>query len=293
MTGRHHSVRAKAVVLAASACETARILLNSKSAQFPHGLANESGLVGRYLTDSVGSSAVGQFPALEKLPRNDDGLSTFHMYVPWWGHSKQARRELDFPRGYHIEPYPDRRTMPDMGIAYRADGCETPYGQGLRDEMRREYGSFYSFLGRGEMIPNDDCFVDLDPTTKDRWGILVLRFHWKYGEHELRQASHMRRTFLEVIQRLGGKALDGAETDGAKAIHPVGTTHEVGTTRMGVSPHDSVVNPFGQSWSVKNLFVADGGVFTSHPNKNPTLSILALSWRSSAYLADQAQKRNL
>jgi choline dehydrogenase-like flavoprotein len=293
-SGQHHSARAKAVVLAASACESARILLNSKSAQFPQGLANESGHVGRYLTDSVGSGSFGQFPALEKLgPRNDDGLSMGHIYVPWWGHSRQALRKLDFPRGYHIEIYPDRRTMPDMGIGENAESCDTPYGRGLRDELRRKYGTSIFLLGRGEMIPNDNSFVDLDPVAKDKWGIPVLRFHWKYSEHELRQASHMRRTFLQVIERLGGKALDGTETDGAKVIHPVGTTHEVGTTRMGSSPRDSVVNQFGQSWSVKNLFVMDGGVFTSHPNKNPTLSILALSWRSSAYLVAEARKGNL
>jgi hypothetical protein len=117
--------------------------------------------------------------------------------------------------------------MPDMGIGESAEWCDAPYGRGLRDELPRKYGTSVGFLGRGEMIPNGNCFVDLDPYVRDKWGIPVLRFHWKYSEHEIRQASHMRRTFLQNIERLGGKVIDGTETDGAKL-----TTHEVGITRM-------------------------------------------------------------
>jgi choline dehydrogenase-like flavoprotein len=105
---------------------------------------------------------------------------------------------------------------------------------------------------------------------------------------------HIRKTFLEVIDRLGGKVLLGTGPGGARAISAGGSTaHELGTTRMGSSPKDSVVNSFGRSWSVKNLFVTDGGVFVSNAEKNPTLTILALSWRSSAYLAEEARKGNL
>jgi choline dehydrogenase-like flavoprotein len=289
LTGRHHSVRAKAVVLAASACESARILLNSRSARCPEGVANEHGLVGRYLTDSVAIDAVlGQFPALERLPpRNDDGASVSHLYVPWWGYQKQANRQLDFPRGYHVE-MGGGRVMPGMGVDRLA---ATPYGPNLRSELRRTFGSFYGFYGRGEMIPNDQTLCELDPTIKDKWGIPVLRFHWKWSEHEVRQAAHMRQTFLEVIDRLGGKVISGPP--GAGIVKGGAITHEVGTTRMGRSPKTSVVNQFGRAWNVKNLFVTDGGVFASHPNKNPTLSILALSWRSSAYLVEAARRGDL
>lgn len=293
-TGRHHSVRGKAVVLAASACESARILLNSRSGLFPQGLGNDHGLVGRYLTDSARARAAAYFPALEKLaPRNDDGVSMFHMYVPWWGYRGQARKELDFPRGYHIETFAGR-VMPQMGdMDQYVDLCEAAYGSRLKEEMRSKFGTVFSFLGCGEMIPNEQSFIDLDPAVKDKWGIPALRFHWKWSEHEIRQVAHQRRTFLEVIDRLGGKPLDGTDTDGARAIIPPGNIHEVGGVRMGVSPRDSVVNSFGQTWSVKNVFVMDGGVFASHADKNPTLTIMALSWRSSAYLAEQARKGDL
>jgi len=142
------------------------------------------------------------------------------------------------------------------------------------------------------MIPNEHSFCEIDPNVKDKWGIPVLRFHWKWGEYELRQAAHMRKTLLGVVARLGGRVVMSLGEDGSPAAGGE-TIHEVGTTRMGLSSKDSVVNQFGQSWGVKNLFVTDGGIFASSPDKNPTLSILALSWRGSAYLVEEARKGNI
>jgi choline dehydrogenase-like flavoprotein len=288
-TGEHHSVTARSVVLAAGSGETARILLNSKSAAFPDGLGNTNGMVGRYLMDSVGLGVQGRFPALEGLPpTNDDGQGTQHTYVPWWGYGKQ--KELGFPRGYHIEIGGGRR-MPSLGIGSYVGDDETLVGDALRDKLRHRYGSVIGFDGRGEMIPNDDCYCELDPKVKDRWGIPVLRFHWKWGDAEIRQAAHMVQTFLEVIDRLGGTPVPGYETDGRKAISKGGEMiHEVGTVRMGHNDKDSVVNQYGQSWAVPNLFVTDGAVLVSSPDKNPTLSILALAWRSSDHLASLAKQ---
>ena len=294
VTGEHHSVTARAVVLAAGSGETARILLNSKSALFPDGLCNTHGMVGRYLMDTVGTNVVGQFPAMEGLPpTNDDGMGMEHISVPGWGYQRQNRKEMAFPRGYHVE-MGGGRGMPSVGMGRMLNGLNLSTGDALRDEARRLYGSFISFDGRGEMIPNDDCYCELDPNVKDKWGIPVLRFHWKWSEHETRQAAHAVETFMEVTHRLGGRVVSGAETDGRKAISKGGEMiHEVGTVRMGSSPEDSVVNSYGQSWAVKNLFVTDGAVMVSSPDKNPTLSILALSWRSSDHLAQLAKRGEL
>jgi choline dehydrogenase-like flavoprotein len=288
-TGEHHSVTARAVVLAAGSGETARILLNSKSSKFPDGLCNAHGMVGRYLMDSVGLNVTGQFPAMEGLPpTNDDGMSVEHTYVPWWGYDKH--KELGFPRGYHIE-IGGGRSMPSVGVARLLGEDDLSVGDDLRANIRRRYGSVISFNGRGEMIPNDDCYCELDPKVKDKWGIPVLRFHWRWGESETKQAAHMTTTFLEVIERLGGKPLGNPERDGRKAISKGGEMiHEVGTVRMGASEADSVVNQYGQAWAVPNLFVTDGAVLVSSPDKNPTLSILALAWRSSDHLASLAKQ---
>jgi len=292
--GTHHSVRARTVVLAAGACASARILLNSRSPRFPDGVGNDHGLVGRYLMDTVGTSTVAHVPMLEKLPRrNDEGMSLSHIYVPWWGYQQQARKELDFPRGYHIEPGGGQR-MPGMSFGDMAMMSPISHGPGLRAELGRKYGAFVSFDGRGEMIPNDDCFLDLDPTVKDRWGIPVPRFHWKWSQHEERQAAHMRRTFLEVIEKFGGTPVWGTETDGKTAISKGGEMiHEVGGVRMGRSEKDSVVDSYGRAWAVRNLFVLDGAILPTNPDKNPTLSILALAWRGAAHLAKLAKRSEL
>jgi choline dehydrogenase-like flavoprotein len=293
-TGEHHSVKAKAVVLAASACESARILLNSKSSAFPDGLANESGLVGRNLMDSVASTTFARFPALEDMPhRQDDGIggaTLRHLYVPWWGSGDDARRGLDFPRGYHVE-MGGGRTMPGVyALPDYATHCENRLGPSLRTEIRRKYGSFCSFHGNGEMIPNADSYCEIDPSARDRWGIPVLRFHWRWGETELRQAAHMRKTFQDLVERLGGHVVRVTPAD-PKLLDPGGhTNHEVGTARMGASAKASVTNAFGQSWSVRNLFIMDGAVFPSNSDKNPTLTILALAWRNSSYLIDLARR---
>jgi len=99
-TGAENHASARVVVLAASACETSRLLLNSKSANFPNGLANSSGVIGKYLTDTTGTDVGGFIPKMmDHVPHNEDGVGGNHIYMPWWVDNKK----LDFPRGYHIE----------------------------------------------------------------------------------------------------------------------------------------------------------------------------------------------
>jgi len=288
-------VKARVVVLAASGCESARILLNSKSTLFPDGLANSSGKVGRYLMDTVGCGLGGQIPALEGAPvHNEDGAMTMHMYMPWWGYKLQQAGKLDFPRGYHIE-FGGGRIMPEGGSF---DGMEKftggSYGKKFKEDLRRYYGSFLYFSGRGEMIPNEDSYCEIAPGQKDAWGIPVLRFHWKWSEHEERQAAHMQKTFAEIIESMGGRTTSPPQLDGKKAILPGGgIIHEVGTTCMGSDSKKSVLNQHCQSWDVKNLFVTDGGPFVSNADKNPTLTIMANAWRASDYLIEQMRKGNL
>ncbi len=295
LTRVDHHVTAKVVVLAASACETSRIMLNSKSALFPNGIANGSGVVGKYLMDTVGAGLSAQIPRLEGLPPiNEDGTAGIHMYMPWWLYGDQAAGKMNFARGYHIE-FGGGRNMPGPGIF---GGLESftggAYGKKFKEEARRYYGSFMYFDGRGEMIPNEDSYCEIDPVAVDQWGIPVLRFHWKWSEHEINQAAHMHKTFAEIIDKMGGKVQGTVQTDGNKAIAAGGSIiHEVGTVRMGTDPKKSVLNEFGQAWEVKNLFVTDGATFVSNADKNPTLSILALAWRSCDYLVDELKKGSI
>jgi len=290
-TRQEVQARARIVILCASACESARIMLNSRSSRFPNGLANSSGLVGKYLMDTVGVSVGGFFPALMDRPaHNEDGVGGMHVYMPWWNYQKK----MPFPRGYHIEVW-GGRGMPGSGIfsgAHRVIGGG--YGSELKNKYRQLYGAFVGFSGRGEMIPNDDCYCEIDPDVVDQWGIPVLRFHWKWAEAELLQARHMQETFWELIETMGGQVWrpelplkDWGIKKGGEIIH------EVGTTAMGEDPKKSVLNQFCQAWDVKNLFATDGGCFASNADKNPTLSIMAVAWRASDYIADEMKKRNL
>jgi choline dehydrogenase-like flavoprotein len=291
-TGLEEQVRARIVVLAASACETARLLLNSKSTRHPDGLANASGAVGRYLTDTTGANLMGHIPALESLPSyNEDGTGGMHVYMPWWVDNKK----LDFPRGYHIEPW-GGRGMPGLGFLggiHRIQGGG--YGQKLKEDYRRLYGSVVGFSGRGEMVPNKDSYCEIDPAVVDKWGIPVLRFHWKWSDYERKQARHMQQTFAEIIEAMGGTVLGKVPSREKDYGLRVGgeIIHEAGTTRMGDSPQTSVLNKWCQAHDCKNLFVADSGPFVSNAHKNMTWTILALSMRTAEHIAEERNKGNL
>ena len=291
-SGQDREARARIVVLAASACETARILLNSRSPRHPAGLANSSGAVGRYLSDSVGAHVTGFIPALASLPpHNEDGIGGMHVYIPWW----LDNRTLDFPRGYHVE-LGGGRHMPAygfMGGIHKVNGGG--YGLQLKNDYRRYYGAFVSFAGRGECLPNAESYCEIDPEVVDRWGIPVLRFHWKWSRHELLQARHMQRTFRSIIEAMGGKPTEPEPA--ADAAHGISTggeiIHELGTVRMGTSPRTSALNEWCQAHDCRNLFVADGGPFVSNPHKNATWTILALAMRTAEHIADARKRGDL
>ena len=290
---RDYAVRARTVVLAASACESARLLLNSKSSRFPDGLANSSGTVGRSLTDSTGLTVSGFIPKLAQgVPHNEDGVGGAHLYMPWW----LDNRTLDFPRGYHIELGGGRRApgFGFMGGIQRYNGVGG-YGQSLKDDYRRFYGSTVSFSGRGEMVPNDETYCEIDPKVVDTYGIPVLRFHFRFTDHEYRQAKHMQETFREIIHEMGGTPLSPmpSRAEGYGLENGGRIIHEVGTTRMGLDPKTSVVDATCRAHDVKNLFIADGGPFVSNADKNVTWTILALAMRTSEFIAQERNKLNV
>ncbi len=294
-TGRHEHATARIVVLAASGFESARILLNSRTSRTPNGLANSSGLVGRYILDTVGSSVTGQIPLLESLPPlNEDAAGGLQVYVPWWLYQEQLAHKLPFPRGYHIE-YGGGKIMPSVGTGANLEWLTGgSYGRKLKEDARRYYGSFVGFDGRGAMVPNDNCYLELDPVVKDQFGIPALRIHWQWGESEQRQAAHMQATFGALVEAMGGRVGTPVETDPVKAISSGGEMiHEVGGAVMGADPRSSVTNRWSQTWDVPNLFVADGGVFPYNADKNPTLTIMALAWRMSDHILERMRRRDI
>ncbi len=305
ITGQEYHVKGKIVVLAASACESARLLLNSKSKSHPNGLANSSDVVGRYLMDSTGTDMMALIPNLiDGIPHNEDGVGGMHIYTPWW----LEKGKRDFPRGYHIEFW-GGRGMPGygfMGGIHRynkvlGDIDSRPrlsgggYGQKLKEDYRRLYGAVIGMSGRGEAIAfkHNNCTIDADQV--DKYGIPVLKFDYKWSEHEIKQVKHMHDTFEQIIDAMGGKPLwDKPGKESNYGITDPGLIiHELGVTRMGNNAGTSVVNAFNQAHDAKNLFVVDGGPFVSQADKNPTWTILALAWRTSEYIIDQMKQKNL
>jgi choline dehydrogenase-like flavoprotein len=295
---QEYQLKGKTVVLAASACSSARILMNSKSSQHPNGLGNGSDIVGKYLHDSTGSSRSAFLPQLLDRKRyNEDGVGGMHVYTPWWLDNKN----LDFPRGYHIEVW-GGMSIPSYGFGFNATemnkfigGQVGGYGDKLREDVKKFYGAFIGVSGRGESVAMKDNYCEIDPNVVDEWGIPVLRFHYKWSDYERLQAKHMHQTFEEIFDAMGATVLGeapGKDRDYGLAA-PGRIIHEVGTTRMGSDPKTSVVNEHQQLHEAKNVFVVDAGPFVSQADKNPTWTILALSWRTSDYIIDQFKKQNI
>lgn len=301
---QEYTVKAKIVILGASACESARIMLNSKSKSHPGGVGNSTGLVGKYLHDSTGASISGFLPQLMDRKRyNEDGAGSVHIYSPWWLDNKK----LDFPRGYHIE-YGGGLRMPSYGFmdwvpgvngkVPGADGKPKEnggYGAGLKQDYRRYYGANVGMAGRGTALARKENYCEIDPTKVDKFGIPVLRFHYKWANEEIAQAKHMQDTFQSIMHEMG--AVITTKIPGADTLYGLDTPgkiiHEGGTTRMGNDASQSVLNKWGQAHDCKNLFVVDAGPFVQQGDKNLTWTILALSMRTSEYILSQKSKLNI
>jgi len=295
---KEYKLKGKVVVLAASACSSARILLNSKSKQHPNGLGNSSDLIGKYLHDSTGGDMMAFIPELiDRKIYNEDGVGGMHVYSPWWLDNKK----LDFARGYHIEVW-GGLGAPSYGTGFNVNSFNKffgfkkagGYGDVLRSDMKKYYGSTIGLSGRGESIAQKTNYCEIDPNKVDKYGVPVLRFNYKWTDNEIKQAKHMQDTFEEIIHNMGGIPLwDKPGKESNYGINDPGwIIHEVGTTRMGNDSKNSVVNQFERLHDVSNVFVVDAGPFVSQADKNPTWTIMALAWRSSEYIIDQFKKQN-
>lgn len=299
-----YQVSGRVVIVAAGACESSRLLLNSRSARHENGLANSSNVVGKYLHDSTGAALGGYLPALFGRKRyNEDGVGGMHIYSPWWLDNKK----LDFPRGYHIEywggmsqpAYGFMGGIENMNGKYLVHGQKHEaggYGRTLKEDYRFFYGASVGMAGRGEAVPREDNYCEIDPKVVDKYGIPVLKFNVKWSDYEIKQAKHMKETFKEIMHNMGAVITWGATDDASNNYglsKPGEIIHEGGTARMGSNPKTSALNKWNQAHDCKNLFVVDGAAFTSQADKNITWTILALSMRASEYIIDEMKKNNL
>ena len=191
---------------------------------------------------TVGFGLSGYVPALEGMPHYDsEGYGGAHLYMPWWMWDKHD--QLDFPRGYHIE-IGGGYGMPGVG-SFHGAARTYGYGKKMKEEIRREYGCRVGFAGRGEMIPNQNSYCEIDKNVVDQWGIPVLRFHWKWSDHEIKQAEHMQQTerqwTLEVWQLEGEPSTWGAQLAARQAARPA--PQQFGRRFHVVPPHKPLGDP--------------------------------------------------
>ena len=163
------------------------------------------------------------------------------------------------------------------------------FGAQFKKTVRDHAGAFIGMGAFGEVLPRYESHVDLDPATKDAWGIPVLRFHYQFGDNERKMAEDMVVTAREMLEEAGVEVV-GVDRE---ILTEGWSIHELGTARMGADPRSSVLNQFQQSHDIRNLFVVDGSSHVSASCQNPTWTIMALAWRSCDYLADAFRKGNL
>lgn len=275
-TKREVEVYAKAVVLAASCLETAKIMLNSKSRHWPTGIANSSGQLGRNLSDHLyGTVAYGYLPQLLGRPSFPDTVSDSTIaWMPRWQNLKSPRDEK-FIRGYSIYPGGGCGEYPHYHN--RIEG----FGSEFKREIKRHYPAPVGFIIQAPSLPDPGNFMEIDPKVKDIYGIPVARFHFKWTPNELLMWEHAKRSCAEVLQAAGGEHLGAGEQN-----EPGFSLHETGTCRMGNDPKKFVTNRFGQCHDVPNLYCCDASVFIYPTDKTTTLSIMAFTLRTCEYLVE-------
>jgi choline dehydrogenase-like flavoprotein len=278
-TGAEREVKARVVVVGASAMDSTRILLNSKSTHFPNGIGNGSDQLGRNFCEQIMVHVRAYLPQLYgRGYTNDDGADGGHIYMPRFNHLPGHTR--DYLRGFGMQFWGSGSQTTAVEAARHLPG----FGASFKAEVKRRYPSLLSLHPFGEVLPRPENRVTLDGSRTDRYGVPLMKIDVTFGENEWKMRKHMYDTCEEVLHTLGAEIVP---IDREANDVPGSAIHEHGTCRMGKDPKTSVLNGFNQMHEVKNVFVVDGSAFTSSSEKNPTLTILALSWRATDYLAEE------
>ncbi|MEO6966171.1 MAG: GMC family oxidoreductase, partial [Acidobacteriaceae bacterium] len=283
-TRQVEEVYGKVIVMGAGTLDSTRILLNSTNDDSPEGLGNSSGVLGRYFCEQIMAGYIlGLIPKLKGNTNRGGGAhpSGTGIYIPKFRNLKEQSK--DFVRGYGYEGGGGSGEFP--GFAKKIPG----FGAGFKDEIKKYYATRIGIGSFGEVIPRADNYVSIDPVVRDAWGIPVLKFDITWGPNELAMARDANDAQREMFEKSGIEIFAEGTTP-----QPPGTSiHSAGTARMGNDPKTSYLNKFNQSHDIKNLFVADAASFVSSTEKNPTLTILALSMRMADYIVEQMRSGEL
>jgi choline dehydrogenase-like flavoprotein len=267
------------VFLNASTLESTRILLNSTTPEFPNGLANSSGQLGRNLMDhTMGGGATGRIPGNEDkiaMGRRPNGI-----YVPRFRNVKT--KHPNFLRGYGFQGGGYRQSW-ERGNDLAGFGAE------FKHMLSKPGPWMFDFYGFGECLPNPDNYAEIDKEVKDEWGIPALKIHCAWSDNERALIKDMSITAAEMLSAAGAKEINSYTEDNPPGL----TIHEMGTARMGNDPKTSVLNAHNQAHDVKNLFVTDGACMVSSSCVNPSLTYMALTARACDYAVTSMKKGEL
>lgn len=283
-TKEEHRILGKRVVVAASCVDSTRILLNSSSHRFPNGLGNSSDVVGRYLSEQIRFTVRGFAPELMGgKVYNDDGIGGAHIYMPRFNHRDGRKR--DYLRGFGCQFwYTGAQT--DLSYAKTIPG----FGLDFKKAVKDRYPAVLALHPFGEAIPKAENRITVKGSPLDRYGVPVSRIAYSVGENERRMSKDMYNTMLEILHAAKAEIIPFERGH----LEPNGSAiHEHGTCRMGDDAKLSALNGFCQMHDVKNVFVVDGSAFTTASEKNPTLTILALAWRATDYMAGEMRRGNV
>jgi choline dehydrogenase-like flavoprotein len=282
--GETEKIECRSLVLACSAIETARMLLANNTREYPQGLANSSGQVGRNLTSHFGITILGMFPELASRNRSDDaGTGYYHSLLTgmYWD-----KPNPNFEGTYQVQC---GAGLPPQRLHYRG---EKGFGAGFKAELLRKNVCHAGMNMQGSLLVSDKKFIDLDPDRKDSNGIPFPKIHLHYEDSDLAMAQDVANVCEEIIRTAGGQVISSPGKVKREDL-VIDSNHWVGTAKMGINPKNSVVNRDCQSHDIPNLFIGDASVFPHYPEKNPTLTNIALSWRMSEKLAEKMRRKEI
>jgi choline dehydrogenase-like flavoprotein len=269
--GQQQRQKARVVCVAGNSIESPRLLLNSASAKFPDGLANSSGQVGRNYMRHMTASVYGAFDKPVHMFRGTTMAGVIQ---------DESRHDPSrgFAGGYEMETL-------SLGLPFMAAFLDPgAWGPQFARKME-DYPNMAGMWLVGEDMPRETNRVTLHATEKDKHGMPIPNVHFDDHPNDLAMRSHAFKQAMAVYEAAGAR--ESYETP------PYPSTHNVGTNRMSANPRDGVLNKWGQTWDVKNLFVSDGSQFTTGAAENPTLTIVALAIRQADYIADQLGKNEI
>ncbi len=259
--------KATVVIVCGYAIETPRLLLNSACPRFESGLANSSGVVGKYLMVQAGNVILGRFPDLVRMYKAPPAHALTEEF-----YETDPRR--DFARGFAIQ------TVGPLPIAFAKQiiAAKGAWGWSLRRELM-DYNHWAALGLLGEILPWEDNRVELDNEAKDQYGLPVARVTFNLHENDKKLIAFGKEKVKEVMWAAGAE----------EVVQEARYAHLVGAARMGSDPRTSVVNGFGQAHDIANLFIMDGSVFPTQGSANPGLTIQALAARTADYLTAERE----